>query len=375
VGDGPPLQITDDATAPPEGEGLSYHRVAWSPGGALAFAAVERAGSRARSRLYVVDAPGQPRRQVAQDSEHFFIYLTWSPAAGAGQVLCHAGHDCRTLAYLIEGEDGVGLHLVELAGETSAGRPLVTGRPFYLSWAPDGRQIAFHAGARLGSYDLGRGERRFAPSRPGAFLAPAWSPDGGRWLGVVQREGREELRRFAGTRSELLLSVPDPSAEIAFSWSPDGTWVAYALRERPGDPFYGPVHLLDPDSGASEALTPAAFRPLAFFWSPDGRRLAYLSWLDLPGSLWAQWRVVDLVSGEDRGYAAFQPTPLMQFALHSFGQYAQSHRFWSPDGRYLVYAARDRTLVDRIWLVDTYAARGAEPVPVAGGAIAYWSWH
>lgn len=50
-----PLQITHDATVPAEGEGLPYHRLAWSPGGALAFAAVEHSGSRARGRLYVLD--------------------------------------------------------------------------------------------------------------------------------------------------------------------------------------------------------------------------------------------------------------------------------------------------------------------------------
>lgn len=36
------IQVTHDATAPAEGEGLSYHRIAWSPDGFLAFAAVER---------------------------------------------------------------------------------------------------------------------------------------------------------------------------------------------------------------------------------------------------------------------------------------------------------------------------------------------
>jgi hypothetical protein len=64
----------------------------------------------------------------------------------------------------------------------------------------------------------------------------------------------------------------------------------------------------------------------------------------------------------------------MRFAIHSFNQYAQSHRFWSPDGRYLVYADRDRALVERVWLVDTWAERGADPIPVDAGSIGFWSW-
>lgn len=161
--------------------------------------------------------------------------------------------------------------------------------------------------------------------------------------------------------------------EVAFSWSPDGSRVAYAVRERPGDPFYTPVSLLDPATGQVRPLTPAPFRPLAFFWSPDGQRLAYLSWLDLPGTLWAQWRVVTLATGQDRGFAPFRPSPLMQFALHSFDQYAQSHRFWSPDGRYLVFAERDERQMDRLWLVDTRAPPGVDPILVAEGPLAYWS--
>ena len=64
----------------------------------------------------------------------------------------------------------------------------------------------------------------------------------------------------------------------------------------------------------------------------------------------------------------------MRFALHSFDQYAQSHRFWSADGRYLVYAGRDSMAVDRVWLVDTWADRGADPILVDEGTLAYWSW-
>jgi TolB protein len=121
-------------------------------------------------------------------------------------------------------------------------------------------------------------------------------------------------------------------------------------------------------------VTDDPFRIRAFFWSPDGERLAYLTWLDLPNETWAQWRVFDLTTGRDRGFAAFNPTPLMRFALYSFGQYAQSHRLWSPDGRYLVYADRDIAAVDRIWLVDTWAERGADPILIGEGTLAYWSW-
>lgn len=357
------IQVTDDATAPAEGTGLSYHRLAWSPGGSLAFAAVERGGSQARGRLYVADAPGSPPRLIAENPDHFYIYVHWAPTP------CPGRPDCRRLAYLITEDSGVGLHLVELEGGKVTDRLLATGRPFYLSWAPGGEQIAWHAGDELGVYDLPRRELCPMPAPAPSFRAPAWSA--GRWLAVVEGDGRGELASFSDSASTPLLALS--GAEIAFSWSPDGSQVACAVRARPDDPFYSPVHLLDPDTGRTQQLTPDPFRPLAFFWSPGGRRLAYLSWLDLPGATWAQWRVVDVATGQDRGFAAFRPTPLMQFALHSFDQYAQSHRFWSPDGRYLVYSERDEGQVDRIWLIDTQAAPGTDPIYVADGPLAYWS--
>lgn len=62
------------------------------------------------------------------------------------------------------------------------------------------------------------------------------------------------------------------------------------------------------------------------------------------------------------------------FVIGSFAQFAQSHRFWSPDGRYLPYADRDRHLNERIWLVDTWAVRSAAPLLVDEGVIGVWSW-
>ncbi len=88
-----------------------------------------------------------------------------------------------------------------------------------------------------------------------------------------------------------------------------------------------------------------------------------------------QWRTYDLGKEQDRGFSAFHASPLMGRKISSFDQYAQSHRFWSPDGRYLVYADRDRTLTDRVWLVDTWAKPGADPILVGEGSVAVWSWN
>jgi WD40 repeat protein len=368
---GTSFQVTHDATVPAEGDGLSYHRIAWSPDGSLAFAAVERSGATARGRLYAVRTLTDTPHLIAEAPSHFVIYTYWSPAPCLNPGACPGG-----LVYLISEDDAVALHHVTWQNNAVADRTLANGRPFYLSWSPGGEQIVWHTGDELALLTLGGERAQPIPAPSPAFSAPAWSPSGDRWLAVVRDSGADVLTSFSGSGPTPLF--PFDAAEIAFSWSPDtspgGSTVAYAIREQPTDPFYSPVHLLDPDSGETRRLTPTAFRPLAFFWSPDGRRLAYLSWLDLPQETWAQWRTIDVATGEDRGFAAFRPSPLMHFALHSFTQYAQSHRFWSPDGRYLVYAARNDAGTDGIWLVDTFSPRGTDPTFLAPGSLAYWSF-
>jgi TolB protein len=191
-------------------------------------------------------------------------------------------------------------------------------------------------------------------------------------LSVVGSNGLDRLQRFSPDEVTTLATAA--AQGITFVWSPDGRRVAYAVRKWDGTSSYGTIQVIDLESGRARQLANDAFSVLGFFWSPDGRRLAYLSRLDLPDAVWMQWRVFDLANERDRGFAAFHPTPLMRFMIHSFNQYAQSHRFWSPGGRYLVYPDRDGQSRDRIWLVDTKAEKGADPILIGRGSVGVWSW-
>lgn len=367
-----PIQLTDDATVANEGEGLSYHRLSWSPGGRLAFASVRRAQNDAESTLYVVDDPTAPARVVAESDRHFVIYAYWSP------IPCPDEPDCRHLAYLIEEEDGIALRLLRLDSDGVKNKRVGVGGPVYVSWAPDGRRLLWHTGnarrrnpeARVMQYDLGQEEGMVVSARPGRFQAPAWSPQGGQWLGVTGQDGQDRLQRFTGDGTHTLATADDRF--LNFVWSPDGTQIAYAISERDEEIVYGPIHLIDLADGSERQLT-GSFRVEGFFWSPDGHRLAYLARTTPAGEL-LQWRVYDVTNDEDRGYTMFTPTGQMRFLTSSFNQYAQSHRLWSPDSRYLVYSDRDDEDVKRIWLVDTHAPGDADPIFIAEGSLAVWSW-
>lgn len=369
------VAVTNNATAPFEGLGLSYQRISWSPGGQLAYAAVTRTDESTTSKLYVTSAPGTPARLVGQSEHHFVIYIYWSP------VPCSTQPACRQLAYLIEEGDTIVLRLVVMNDDTVENRVIGSGWPYYFSWAAGGESIIWHTNgtyrfntsAQISRYDIQPMKAQAMPLKPGSFMAPAWSPRNDTWLGVSSNATGHALQLY-GAEAPVTLSTA-PKGGAAFVWSPLGDRVAYVLRENSSDPFFGPIFIYDLDTGQTTQITDFGLRPVAFFWDPTGERIGYLTHLSMPDGSWMQWRVYNLSQGTDRGFRAFNPSLHMRFVMNSFNQYAQSHRFWSPDGRYLVYGQQDAVLGDQVRLIDTWSEDGKNSILVDGGTMGFWSWN
>jgi len=367
------IAITNDATTFPEKEGFSYHRLAWSWEGSLAFAAITRSGEDFSSQLYVVESPGEAARIVGQSDEQAVIYIYWSP------ITCSSGPGCQRFGYLIEEDNSIALHIVEMNAGQVENRVAGLAQPFYFTWSPDGRQMLWHTGGarrhneegRLSLYDANANEVQILPHTTGLFFAPAWSPQGDSWLGVSAVEAIDQLQIFNDKQPTTLTTNPD--GQIVFLWSPQGDQIAYAKREGV-DPIFGPIHIFDLETGQTKRITAPRFSITGFFWSPDGQQIAYLPKL-IPDTNRLQWRIYDLERDEDRGFTAFTPSFQMWFMVSSFNQYAQSHRFWSPDSRYLVYADRDTSRVERVWLIDTWTDGANEPILIDEGSIGVWSWN
>jgi Tol biopolymer transport system component len=102
------------------------------------------------------------------------------------------------------------------------------GQAWGASWFPDGRRVAYSVETRLVVLDLATGKTAtFKTPRAGRLVrTPAVSPDGGRIIFQVHREGAWLLNLDTGRMRRVLA---DPTAE-EFTWAPEGDRVAFHSR-------------------------------------------------------------------------------------------------------------------------------------------------
>jgi TolB protein len=281
------------------------------------------------------------------------FYLSWDPTSSR-------------IAYLgSPGGGGIALGIVEVMGR-SAGTPLDTGQPFYLSWGPDGDQLLVHVGGdRLERLDLD-GSPTTVADRPGIFSVPVWTADGRTFVyATVDGNGQRLVARGAEAEKERTLVPYD--GLIAFVVSPDGRRVAFQVLE-PGRTL--PLSVIDVRSGETVEIVDS---PIAsFFWSPDGERLLYLEPDPLPDDteLWFRWGVWDGTSSFVTPRVALSQLISVEY-LQFFEQYAQSMRLWSPDSRAFAYPGMSEDGQEGIWIQSARPDRA--PVLVSEGDFVAWS--
>jgi Tol biopolymer transport system component len=200
--------------------------------------------------------------------------------------------------------------------------------------SPDGQKIAAGIFNSTGNqediwlYDLTRNLRtRFTLSQSGRF--PVWSPDGSRIAyASFARSSYLDLvvKASNGTGQEqLLLDVP--GMKIPWSWSADGRFLAYMLRDpQPArDKFDIWILPLFGDRKAFPFLQ-SDFDKGAPSFSPDGRWIAYVS----------------DESGTRQVYAASFPDPRTRLQVSNQGGLTP---VWRSDGKELFYVAQSGQLV------------------------------
>ena len=104
----------------------------------------------------------------------------------------------------------------------------------------------------------------------------------------------------------------------------------------------------------------------AFVWSPTGSRLAYLTGEANDTYRWHFWSQQDTIDGA----VYVPPRSFLQQYVRTFDQYAQSVRWWSPDGAAFVYAGRAG---GRTGVFVQRVQAGVASVLIGEGDTATWS--
>lgn len=381
-GGGHLTQLTEDALIPEtQGDPLLYYQYpTWSRDSSqVAFVGLSAEGEQVETKVMVADTEEVSVEEIYTSESAHPIYLNWSP-------------DSENIAFISTNESGQNMILQNVAAQGGDPALLDAGSPYYWSWAPDGNVMIVHAGGTAASVpqhiafldvEAPIVTEHALDATPGAFQAPAWSPDGSRIaLARVSDEGNEIVVTDAA--GENPQTVGTFTEKTAFAWSGDGTQLAYIDGEQALDAgTIGPLHVVDMET--SEEIVEEG-NIIGFFWSPSGEEIAYFVLLQAQAEgagesgestqaapqFVLQLHVLDVIRGESRELFTYLPTQQFLSILPYFDQYHQSATIWSPDNNNLVLSFLNEEGSPGIAIVA--ASGNLEPRLLAPGYLAFWSW-
>lgn len=152
---------------------------------------------------------------------------------------------------------------------------------------------------------------------PAGELAMSWSPDGSQlaFQRASEKDGSTELYLINVDGGELTNLTRNPGDDWSPAWSPDGKQIAYYADGSEGMALY----VLDLFKGSAPAIIPGTQMGAGPSWSPDGKQIVYRQ--ELPGN------DEIFVIGADGA----NPINLTQHPANDLSP------DWSPDGKTIIF--------------------------------------
>ena len=264
--------------------------------------------------------------------------------------------------------------------------------PLWTSWSSDSTTLAIHRSDEhflLGVEDGLELSRISLEST--SYRVPAWRPGRAELALSKLAPQPASLPRnalYSAPIGDAGLELNNPVAEVgaysAFTWSPDGAYLAVADDARAvrymNTPMFAYRELRVLDSADFSRTARLLENVLAYFWSPDGSRIAVAVVSDVTRDL--RWLLLDSATGDTTELVDFVPSRDQLTMFQFFDQYAYSHSLWSPDSRYLLFAGRlslqassagysAQSGSSRVFIIDTGAAISVDAL--ADGTLGIWS--
>ncbi|WP_241481348.1 LpqB family beta-propeller domain-containing protein [Methanoculleus sediminis] len=328
----------------------------WSPDGArIAF--VSSDGVHAGIR--VMERDGRGLTQVTDDRS-WNLFTEFDPWSPDGKKLLFLSDGGRGLDLWTMNPDGTGR--VRLT-ESGCIVPIPGLSGYGADWSADGKRIvytsclfddaaiqevnlsAIRTEADIWIMDADGGNKKQLTSGGDARL-PLWQPQGDRIAYLADRSGNREIWAMQSDGAGETQVTFSEGSVSGYSWSPDGTRIAYVVASPPGTWPEFSLWVIDSDGSGSEQLT-TGNRDRSPIWSPDGTRIAFRS-ESRDRALW-------VMKSDGSGLAPLGPDN-PAYMMHQ----------WSPDGRTIVVSDGNNLYAIPLEDPAAPASPGFEVVSAAG---------
>jgi serine/threonine-protein kinase len=228
-----------------------------------------------------------------------------------------------------DGKDAI-VWIYDVSGATSIRRLTLGGRNRVPVWSADGERVAFQSD-REGDLAIWwqrsdgatPAERLTKPDKDTVHVPQSWSPDGKTLLLSVAKGGSYSVAALSlGNKTVTPFGGIQSAIPPGAAFSPDGKWVAYAIREatRPGINVQPLFVQPFPATGARYQVARNGIHPT---WAPDGKELFY-------GSAPVQFTAVSVAT--QPAFSFGNPTQ-MPYRSNDQGPLFERNNDIMPDGK------------------------------------------